>query len=178
MTQHDTTTSRTFLKVTLQLCSCKIASLVNPFTSENEFNVNPVRAWILFRPYFHYCSSSAHYCEDHLRTYSLLIDRSPTPHMFFLITVNLKHHQSLRILLWLFFLQSGCQGRLHLWETHVLRYTLSKWHEFSSSLIGFESLQNLPAFSNNLPLIHYQSAWLPQSNYLSFNFLAEVQSCI
>ena len=33
--------------------------------------------------------------------------------MFFLITVNLEHHQSLRILLWLFFHQSGCQGRLH-----------------------------------------------------------------
>ena len=94
--------------------------------------------------------------------------------MFFLITVNLEHHQSLQILLWLFFLQSGCQGRLHLWETHALHYTLSKWQEFSSSLIGFESLQNLPAFSNNLPLIHYQSAWLPQSNYLSVHFLAEI----
>ena len=43
MTQHDTATSRTFLKVTLKLCSCKIASLVNPFTSENEFTVNPVQ---------------------------------------------------------------------------------------------------------------------------------------
>ena len=68
MTQHDTATSRTFLKVTLQLCSCKIASLVNPFTWENEFTVNPVQAWILFRPYFHYCSSSAHYCEDHFHS--------------------------------------------------------------------------------------------------------------
>ena len=25
---------------------------------------NPVLAWIFFRPYFHYCSSSVHYCED------------------------------------------------------------------------------------------------------------------
>ena len=40
MTQHDTATSRTFLKVTLQLCSCKIASLVNPFTSETELTSN------------------------------------------------------------------------------------------------------------------------------------------
>ena len=26
---------------------------------------NPVRTWIFFRPYFHYRSSSVHYCEDH-----------------------------------------------------------------------------------------------------------------
>ena len=25
---------------------------------------NPVQAWIFFRPYFHYCSSNVHYCED------------------------------------------------------------------------------------------------------------------
>ena len=25
---------------------------------------NPVQALIFFRPYFHYCSSSVHYCED------------------------------------------------------------------------------------------------------------------
>ena len=25
---------------------------------------NPIRTWIFFRPYFHYCSSSVHYCED------------------------------------------------------------------------------------------------------------------
>ena len=28
----------------------------------------PVQAWIFFRPYFHYCPSSAHYCEDHFHT--------------------------------------------------------------------------------------------------------------
>ena len=26
---------------------------------------NPVQAWIFFRPYFHYCSSSVHYWEDY-----------------------------------------------------------------------------------------------------------------
>ena len=25
---------------------------------------NPVQAWIFFRPYFHYCSSIVHYCQD------------------------------------------------------------------------------------------------------------------
>ena len=29
---------------------------------------NPVQAWIFFRPYFHYCSSSVHYCEDHFHS--------------------------------------------------------------------------------------------------------------
>ena len=29
---------------------------------------NPVQAWIFFRPYFHYCLSSAHYCEDHFHS--------------------------------------------------------------------------------------------------------------
>ena len=26
---------------------------------------NPIQAWIFFRPYFHYCSSSVHYLEDY-----------------------------------------------------------------------------------------------------------------
>ena len=30
---------------------------------------NPVQAWIFFRPYFHYCLSSAHYCEDHFHSW-------------------------------------------------------------------------------------------------------------
>ena len=25
---------------------------------------NPLQAWMFFRPYFHYCLSSARYCED------------------------------------------------------------------------------------------------------------------
>ena len=29
---------------------------------------NPVQAWIFFRPYFHYCLSSANYCEDHFHS--------------------------------------------------------------------------------------------------------------
>ena len=30
---------------------------------------DPVQAWIFFfRPYFHYCLSSAHYCEDHFHS--------------------------------------------------------------------------------------------------------------
>ena len=28
----------------------------------------PVQAWIFFRPYFHHCLSSAHYCEDHFHS--------------------------------------------------------------------------------------------------------------
>ena len=31
---------------------------------------NPVQAWIFFRPYFHYCLSSAHYCEDHFHSHN------------------------------------------------------------------------------------------------------------
>ena len=26
------------------------------------------KAWIFFRPYFHHCLSSAHYCEDHFHS--------------------------------------------------------------------------------------------------------------
>ena len=29
---------------------------------------NPVHAWIVFRSYFHYCSSSAHYCDHHFHS--------------------------------------------------------------------------------------------------------------
>ena len=29
---------------------------------------NPVQAGIFFRFYFHYCLSSAHYCEDHFHS--------------------------------------------------------------------------------------------------------------
>ena len=31
---------------------------------ELRIKINPVQAWIFFRPYFHYCLSSANYCED------------------------------------------------------------------------------------------------------------------
>ena len=34
---------------------------------------NPVQAWIFFRPYFHYCPSSAHYCEDHFHSRKISI---------------------------------------------------------------------------------------------------------
>ena len=30
-----------------------------------DIGSNPVQAWIFFRPYFHYCSSSVHYWEDY-----------------------------------------------------------------------------------------------------------------
>ena len=32
-------------------------------------SLNPVQAWIFFRPYFHYCLSSAHHCEDHFHSW-------------------------------------------------------------------------------------------------------------
>ena len=42
-----------------------LAQLVERCTGISEvMGSNPVQAWIFFRPYFHYCSSSAHYCED------------------------------------------------------------------------------------------------------------------
>ena len=31
-----------------------------------------VQPWIFFRPYFHYCSSSAHYCEDRFHIQDVL----------------------------------------------------------------------------------------------------------
>ena len=34
---------------------------------------NPVQAWIFFRPYFHYCLSSAHNCEDHFHSRQYLL---------------------------------------------------------------------------------------------------------
>ena len=34
-----------------------------------SLSLNPVQAWIFFRPYFHYCLSSAHHCEDHFHSW-------------------------------------------------------------------------------------------------------------
>ena len=36
---------------------------------------NPIQAWIFFRPYFHYCSRSVHYCKDcfHIHVFSTLV---------------------------------------------------------------------------------------------------------
>ena len=46
-----------------------LAQLVERCTSITEImGSNHVQAWIFFRPYFHYCSSSAHYCEDHFHS--------------------------------------------------------------------------------------------------------------
>ena len=42
-----------------------LAQLVEHCTGIAEvMGSNPIQAWIFFRPYFHYCSSSVHYCED------------------------------------------------------------------------------------------------------------------
>ena len=46
-----------------------LAQLVERCTGIVEvMGSNPVQAWIFFRPYFHYCPSSAHYCEDHFHS--------------------------------------------------------------------------------------------------------------
>ena len=40
-------------------------------SSENKAwkkKFKPVQAWIFFGPYFHYCLSSAHNCEDHFHS--------------------------------------------------------------------------------------------------------------
>ena len=34
---------------------------------------DPVQAWTFFRPYFRYCLSSAHHCEDHFHSYSYFV---------------------------------------------------------------------------------------------------------
>ena len=48
-----------------QLPFSLLAKLVEHCTGIAEvMDSNPVQAWIFFRPYFHYCSSSVHYCED------------------------------------------------------------------------------------------------------------------
>ena len=42
-----------------------LAQLVEHCTGIAEvMGSNPLQAWIFFRPYFHYCSSSVRYCED------------------------------------------------------------------------------------------------------------------
>ena len=46
-----------------------LAQLVEHCTGIVEvMGSNPVQAWIFSRPYFHYCPSSAHYCEDHFHS--------------------------------------------------------------------------------------------------------------
>ena len=54
---------------------------------------NPVQAWIFFRPYFHYCLSSAHYCEDHFHSHCLKrmeFSQSPNDaHIYFAWKVNM-----------------------------------------------------------------------------------------
>ena len=42
-----------------------LAQSVEHFTGITEvIGSNPIQAWVAFRPYFHYCSSSVHYCKD------------------------------------------------------------------------------------------------------------------
>ena len=48
-----------------------LAQLVECCTGIAEvMGSNPVQAWIFFRPYFHYCLGSAHYCEDHFHSHN------------------------------------------------------------------------------------------------------------
>ena len=52
-------------ELTNQLHVGLLAQLVEHCTGiAKVMGSNPVQAWIFFRPYFHYCSSSVHYCED------------------------------------------------------------------------------------------------------------------
>ena len=39
----------------------------------------PVQAWISFRPYFHYRSSSIHYCKDHFHSSMYIVGKT---HLF------------------------------------------------------------------------------------------------
>ena len=42
-----------------------LAQSIEHFTGITEvIGSNPIQAWVAFRPYFHYCSSSVHYCKD------------------------------------------------------------------------------------------------------------------
>ena len=59
-----------------QLSVGLLAQLVEHCISITEvMGLNLVQAWIFFRPYFHYCSSSVHYCEDHfhIHFFSLIV---------------------------------------------------------------------------------------------------------
>ena len=48
-----------------------LAHLVERCTGIAEvMGSNPVQAWIFFRPCFHHCPSSAHYCADHFHSNS------------------------------------------------------------------------------------------------------------
>ena len=59
-------------RVKIQACTGfepMTAQLVERCTGIAEvMGSNPVQAEIFFRPYFHYCQSSAHYCEDHFHS--------------------------------------------------------------------------------------------------------------
>ena len=71
-----------------------LAQLVERCTSITEImGPNHVQAWIFFRPYFHYCSSSAHYCEDHFhsRKESLLWQNQHSKNNIYLIKGSLFH---------------------------------------------------------------------------------------
>ena len=88
--------------VNTSLCSCKIASLVNPFTSETELTSN-----------------------------SLLIDRSSNSSHVFPDNSELGASSITKNFALVIFHQSGCQGRLHLWE-HT--FSIVRFQNSTSSL--------------------------------------------
>ena len=50
----------------------EIFAVMNTTWAVNPESWDPVQAWIIFfRPYFHYCARSVHYCEDlfHIHTF-------------------------------------------------------------------------------------------------------------
>ena len=56
-----------------------LAQLVERCTGIAEvMGSNPVQAWIFFRPYFHYCSSSVHCCEDCFHIQYILCQKNLT----------------------------------------------------------------------------------------------------
>ena len=52
-----------------------------------------IRPWIFFRPYFHYCLSSAHHCEDHFHLRLLIIYIVWYTFIFILSTRKISFYQ-------------------------------------------------------------------------------------
>ena len=65
--RHLLITSGVYLKATQRPAPSWLVcwQLIEHCTSIAEvMGSNPVQAWILFRPYFNYCSGNVHYCKD------------------------------------------------------------------------------------------------------------------
>ena len=111
---------------------------------------NPVQAWIFFRPYFHYCLSSAYHCEDHFHS-----QKSFYPYVICLKHMGVFELIRIEFIVTTFALKYfRCLGSVLAVRSNITRcYAFAFWVSRRKKFL----LELPPSFSNDVMLFDWSS---------------------